>query len=94
MRKVDVITLDGWYENINIIFITLSIIYRYAIFNQAVRYYIYIYISQTPIRKQLDAINLDAINIIVINIILYNYSLLLRSIRVFMDLKNDIHRSL
>ena len=25
---------------------------------------------------------------------LYNYSLLLRSIRVFMDLKNDIHRSL
>ena len=26
--------------------------------------------------------------------ILYNYSLLLRSIRVFMDLKNDIHRSL
>ena len=26
-------------------------------------------------------------------LILYNYSLLLRSIRVFMDLKNDIHRS-
>jgi hypothetical protein len=26
--------------------------------------------------------------------ILYNYSLLLRSIRVFMDLKIDIHRSL
>ena len=26
--------------------------------------------------------------------ILYNYSLLLRSIQVFMDLKNDIHRSL
>jgi hypothetical protein len=25
---------------------------------------------------------------------LYNYSLLLRSIRVFMGLKNDIHRSL
>ena len=27
-------------------------------------------------------------------LILYNYSLLLRSIQVFMDLKNDIHRSL
>jgi hypothetical protein len=27
-------------------------------------------------------------------ITLYNYSLLLRSIQVFMDLKNDIHRSL
>jgi hypothetical protein len=27
-------------------------------------------------------------------ITLYNYSLLLRSMRVFMDLKNDIHRSL
>ena len=26
--------------------------------------------------------------------ILYNYSLLLRSMQVFMDLKNDIHRSL
>ena len=26
-------------------------------------------------------------------VILYNYNLLLRSIRVFMDLKNDIHRS-
>jgi hypothetical protein len=26
--------------------------------------------------------------------ILYNYSLLLRSMRVFMDLKNDIHQSL
>ena len=26
-------------------------------------------------------------------LILYNYSLLLRSIRVFMDLRNDIHRS-
>ena len=32
--------------------------------------------------------------IIVIIIIIYNYSLLLRSIRLFMDLKHDIHRSL
>jgi hypothetical protein len=29
-----------------------------------------------------------------LHVIIYNYSLLLRSIRVFMDLKNDIHRSL
>jgi hypothetical protein len=32
--------------------------------------------------------------IIIIIIIIYNYSLLLRSIRVFMDLQNDIHRNL
>ena len=30
----------------------------------------------------------------VYSVIIYNYSLLLRSIHVFMDLKNDIHRSL
>jgi len=29
-----------------------------------------------------------------LKLILYNYSLLLRSIQVFMDLKNDIHQSL
>ena len=35
-------------------------------------------------------INVKEVN----DIIIYNYSLLLRSIRVFMDLKNDIHLSL
>ena len=46
----------------------------------------------------LDIISLispsDIISISEFTLILYNYSLLLRSIQVFMDLKNDIHRGI
>jgi hypothetical protein len=39
-------------------------------------------------------VNLIDLLVIILNIILYNCSLLLRSIRDFRDLKNDIHRRL
>jgi hypothetical protein len=37
---------------------------------------------------------LDCCQVIILSIYVHNYSLLLRSIRVFMDLRNDIPRSL
>ena len=41
-----------------------------------------------------DLLNINVYKIMTKGPILYNYSLLLRSIRVAMDLQNNIHRSL